>query len=88
MFEVRLTAVGTREFGNEMIKALAPLLGWPCSTTFKSSGDYVVEFASNCGFVCFSAVSEGALVSYVLESALMTEADSDALRDVITKFAK
>ena len=88
MYEVRLTAVGSLAFGDELIKALSTLLGWPTMTQFFSTNKYLVEFLTPNGYVCLSATDDHGIVTYVMDALLNSEDDSNALKGVLIKFSK
>lgn len=88
MFEVRLSAIGSPVFGDELIVALSSLLGWPTMTQFFGHGKYMVEFMTGSGFVCLSATQEHGVVTYLMDAVLSSEDDTKALKGVITKFAQ
>lgn len=88
MFEVRLSAIGSPAFGDELIEALSELLGWPTMTQFFGPGKYMVEYLTGSGFVCLSATQDHGMVTYLMDAVLSSEDDTKALKGVITKFAQ
>lgn len=88
MFEVRLTAIGSIGFGDELIKELSSLLGWPTMTQFFGPSKYIVEFLTSNGYVCLSATEDHGIVSYTMDAVLNSEDDTKALKGVLLRFSK